>query len=143
MKQPVKCFSARGVLLVEAALSAVVIGVGLVFISQGLSNQLKALTSIEEASVRSALAERRLVELDAERLAGSPLPPESSGRFDEPDHHYEWILKAVPRPDVPDKDGQPLFSDVTCAVRKAAEPHPFEVRRTEIWRTAWVPSSWF
>ena len=143
MTQPAKCSSARGVLLVEAALSAVVIGVGLVFISQGLSNQLKALTSIEEASVRSALAERRLVELDAERLAGVPLPPEPSGRFDEPGTRYEWILRAVPRPDVLDKDGQPLFSDVTCAVRKEAKPHPFEIRRTEIWRTSWVPASWF
>lgn len=143
MKRRAKWLFARGVLLVEAALSAVVIGVGLVFISQGLSNQLKALSSVESSAVLSSLAERCLLELDAERASGVPLSPSPMGRFASPDESYEWTLHAVPRVDVVDKAGQPLMSHVTCAVRKEGQRRPVELRRSIIWRTSWVPATWF
>ena len=143
MKRQARWSSVQGVLLVEAALSAVVIGVGLVFISQGLSNQLKALASIESSAALSSLAERCLLELDAERAAGAPLSPSPTGRFAPPDDHYAWTLHAVPRLDVVDAAGQPFLSQVTCAVREEGEHRPVELRRSIFWRTSWVPATWF
>ena len=144
MKRPARWLSTtRGVLLVEAVLSAVVIGVGLAFISQGLSNQLKALSSLEASTLLASLAERKLLEVEAERAAGTPLAPESGGRFAEPYQHYEWTLHATPRADVVDKNGQPVLSQLMCAVRRESQQRPVELRRSVLWRTAWVPPTWF
>ena len=68
MKPPAKRASRRGLLLVEAVLSAVVIGVGLSFITRGLASQLRALRSVEEYDTLLSLARSTLQELEANGL---------------------------------------------------------------------------
>jgi len=120
-----------------------VIGVGLVFVSQGLSNQLKALTSVQEHAVLVVLADRTLRELEAERLAGPPPSASASGAFAPPYQQYQWTLHAQARTDLLDPQGQPLFADVTCTVQRPGLKRPILGRLSAIWRTDWVPPEWF
>jgi hypothetical protein len=131
--------SQRGLLLVEAVLSAVVIAVGLVFISRSLTSQLKALRTMEEHEVLLSLAHGKLGELEAERLAD--LPP-THGR---PEGSFEWMVDAALRGDLEaDADGRPLFSEVTLTVRHGDdERRSSAVTLSAIWLTRWVPAEWY
>ena len=62
MGRPAKSSSRRGLLLVEAVLAAVVIAVGLVFISRGLAGQLRALRTVEEYDTLLSLGHGKLLE---------------------------------------------------------------------------------
>lgn len=154
MGQPVTSPSQRGLLLVEAGLCAVVIAVGLVFISRGLTNQLKALRTVDEYETLLSLAHGKLSELEAQRLrpGGIPPPPERpEGSFES---EYEWTVAAVRREDLDvNEDGRPLFSNITLTVRSApvgqetamgrSEPRSSTVSLSAIWPTDWVPAEWF
>lgn len=165
MGQPATSSSQRGLLLVEAGLSAVVIAVGLVFISRGLTNQLKALRTVDEYETLLSLAHGKLSELEAQRLrpGGIPPPPERpEGLFEVSDEAasestYQWRVTVVRREDLDvDQDGRPLFSDITLAVRRqgdlpalpagggqASERRSSAVTLSAIWPTDWVPAEWF
>ena len=134
MSRPARWSSQRGLLLVEAGLCAVVVALGLVFVSRGLANQLAALRVVDERETLLALAQGQLAELEAQRLAGMPLDAASrSGTFNAA---AEWSLAATPRDDLDvDDDGRPLFSEVTLTVRRARA----SVSLSAIWPTAWVP----
>jgi hypothetical protein len=120
-------------LLVEAGLAAVVIALGLVFVSRGLSNQLAALRIVDEREALLALAQGQLAGLEAQRLAG--IPPEVSGRSGTLDDAYEWSLTAAPREDLGmDAESRPLFSEVTLTVRRARAA----VSLTAIWPASWL-----
>ena len=150
MPRRAKCSSRRGLLLIEAVLSAVVIAAGLVFITRGLASQLKALRTVEEREVLLSLAHRKLDELEAQRLAGlqsTEGPPE--GLFEMPDGKpaavdYQWMVHATLREDLEaDAEGQPLFSEVTLIVRHGSgEQGSSAVTLSAIWPTTWVPQAW-
>jgi hypothetical protein len=129
-------------LLVEAILSAVVIAVGLVFVSRGLSSQLKALRTVEEYEVLRSLAHGKLLELEGQRLSGSPPPLDPTGTFEEPYQAYRWTITARPRDDVTDQDGNPLASAVTVTVQQDNRPSSV-VRLSAIWPMDWVVPAWF
>lgn len=132
----------RGLLLVEAILAAVVIAVGLVFISQGLASQLKALRTIEEYEVLLSLGQGRLLKLEALGLNGSALPVVPRGTFGRPYQGYRWTLTASARDDVTDANGNPLMSTVTITVQGELSRSP-SVRLSAIWPMTWVPPEWF
>ena len=138
MKRPAKYCSSAGLLLVEAVLSAVVIAVGLVFITRGLTGQLKALHMLEERETLVGLARWKLTELETTVLSGRPLPPELHGDFDEPYDTYQWSLTCSARPDVTDKDGSSLASDVTLTVTRA-QPPTASVTIGGVWLKTWLP----
>ncbi len=162
MGRPATSPSQRGLLLVEAGLCAVVIAVGLVFISRGLANQLKALRTVNEYETLLSLAHGKLSELEAQRLAGIPPPPgRPEGSFEMADEasstsEYQWSVAAVRREDLDvDKEG-PIFSEITLTVRRqgdlpaprrqagqAGERRSSAVSLFAIWPTAWVPVEWF
>jgi hypothetical protein len=155
--------SQRGLLLLEAGLSAVVIAVGLVFISRGLTNQLGALRAVGEYETLLSLAHGKLSELEAKRLEFEGIPPPpggSEGSFEtsgdaSSGSEYQWTVSAARREDLDvDAQGQPLFSEVTLTVRRlSAEPvggapagdasrSPVVVV-SAIWPAAWVPAEWY
>ncbi len=161
MVRPAECSSQRGLLLVEAVLSAVVIAAGLVFISRGLTSQLKALRAIDEYETLRSLAHGKLLELEAERLSGTPPTEErAGGSFGIPSETasgtaYQWKVVAVRRAELDtDSYGQPLFSEVTLTVRQAPPPNDVvggqagadrspTVTLSAIWPTDWIPAEWF
>ena len=141
MGPPVKSSSSRGLLLVEAVLSAVVIATGLVFISRGLSGQLKALRTMEEHDVLLSLANGKLLELEGDRLTRASSGAPMDGAFSEPYAAYHWLMVATPRQgpsDLKDNDGRPLTSDILLTVARSGAPSSSVTLRA-IWPSEWVP----
>ena len=118
MRRPATWCCCQGLLLVEATLAAVVIAVGLAFISRGFANQLSAIRTVVAQETLLGLAQGTLLELEAELLAGRPLPTSRSGTFDPPHQDYRWTVAAQPRADLTDQAGAPLASDVSLTVAR-------------------------
>lgn len=157
--------SPRGLLLVEAVLSAVVIAVGLVFISRGLANQLKAMETVAAYDRLLTLARRKWLELEAERLSGLQVneerPRGSFGSVEEqdPDSAFQWEIRASRRPvlGVDSKD-EPLVSEVTLTISRLPDLPQAEggaggsagdpdrrgpvVIQSAVWPIHWVPPEW-
>ena len=143
MGRPVTSSSSRGLLLVEAVLAAVVIATGLVFISRGLSGQLRVLRATEEYDVLLSLANGKLLELEGDRLARASHSTPTDGVFPDPYADYRWGIVATPRQgplDLKDKDQTPLTSDIVLTVRRQRAPASSVTLRA-IWPSAWVPQS--
>ena len=120
MQRPDTFGSRQGLLLVEAVLAAVVIAVGLVFISRGLSSQLKAVQTIDEQHTLAALAQDTLLGLESRMAAGEALAPQMEGGFDAPYDSYRWSATMQPREDQTDARGTILAGDVFVTVRREA-----------------------
>ena len=130
MPQPAKRFSPqhpeRGVLLVEAVLSAVVIAVGLVFITRALSSQLKALQRVEEYAVLAELAQQAMRTMEVDVQAGKQPRGLQDGGF-------QWALSAaaLENPDI---------SRVTLSVHRTDAPGPAYTVQA-VWPSSLVPGS--
>lgn len=136
--------SQQGFLLVEAILSAVVIGVGLVFISRGLAGQLKALQAVEEYDALLSLAQAKLVELEAERLLHAASASPTEGTFEASQQTLRcqaphWKIAAEQR-EGEETDSPP--SDITLTVW-CKEGSSASLTLSAIWPTELVPASWF
>ena len=130
----------RGILLVEAAISAVVIGVGLVLVSRGLATQLRAVERLEAYETLTALADTRLRSLEAERLFGIEAPTQAAeGIFEAPHEAYHWRLHAVPRDHL---GTAPEISEVTLRVWSTGPGSP-EMSLRALWPRTWVPEAWY
>jgi len=137
MRQPATWRSRQGLLLVEAALAAVVIAVGLAFISRGFASQARAIRTVETHELLLALAQGKLLELEAELLAGRPLPAGLSGTFDAPHADYRWAVDAQPRADLTDQSGAPLASDVSLTVAPDQVRGP-SLTVSAVWLQEWL-----
>src|SRR3990167_686485 len=73
----------RGFLLVEATLTAVVIGVGLVFISRGLATNVKQLSTLQQYDRLLQLADTTLTELETQAQQAPPLTARA-GEYESP-----------------------------------------------------------
>ena len=129
--------SSSGLLLVEAVLSAVVIATGLVFITRGLSGQLRALRSIEEQTVVRALAQRTLLELEITRLLDHPAAAEASGRYAAPFEGYGWTMTATPLDESRHTMPPTALSDVTVTVQRV-EGGSGAARLVSVWQSEWT-----
>jgi hypothetical protein len=138
MAQPAKSCSQRGLLLVEAVISAVIIAVGLVSITRGLSSQLKALQSVGDYAVMTRLAHGMLTEVERSVQAGQPPQRARAGTFEPPDAVYEWSLEArVPE----DQTTAVPVTVVTLSVRRA-DRSSGAVSVRAVWPSEWVPVEW-
>ena len=141
MGPPVKSSSSRGLLLVEAVLSAVVIATGLIFVSRGLSGQLNALRTMEEYDALLSLANGKLLELEGDRLARASSGAPMEGAFPDPYAAYYWVMVATPRQgpsDLRASDGRPLTSDIFLTVAQSGASSSSVTLRA-IWPSEWVP----
>jgi hypothetical protein len=133
--------SRRGLLLVEASLSAAVIAVGLVLVSRSLAGPLRALRTIEEREALLSLARERLIELDARAASGGPLPAETQGTFEPPDDAYAWNLRTHPAAETTGADGEPAVTEVLVSVKRLSGGSS-AVSLSGLWSTDRVPSEW-
>ncbi|MBI4004212.1 MAG: hypothetical protein HY353_04240 [Candidatus Omnitrophica bacterium] len=123
-------------LLVEAVLSAVVIAVGLTFITRALGSQLKALQRVEEYAVLVDLAQQALRTMEVDLQAGkSPRGPHE-GSFGDPYQDYQWKLSAT---ELEDPDLPLEVSRVTLSVARSDHPTATYSVQT-VWPTL-VPGS--
>ena len=142
MKRPARCSSQRGLLLVEAVLSAVIIATGLVLITRGLGSQLKALRSIEEHETLISLAQGKLLELEGKRLLAQPLSAgDQTGTFEDSYGAYRWTIESAVREEPKDAQGHPLADAVTIIVQRADAPSA-TVKLSALWPATWVPAEW-
>ncbi len=125
----------RGLLLIEAILAAVVIAVGLVFVSRGLSSQLEALRTVEDYDTLMTLARSRLLTLEAERTAGRVTGHLNASEFDAPYQHYHWAITTQ------SLGADTLYREVILTVRRSDGPSSV-VQLSEVWPTEWVPEEW-
>lgn len=136
--------SQRGLLLVEAILSAVVIGVGLVFVTRGLASHLKALRAVEEYDTLLSLAQTKLLELEAERQFRATSTPQSEGEFDtsqqtRPCPAPRWKVAAKQQEAEETKTAP---SEITLRVWCGERPST-SITVSAVWPTELVPASWF
>jgi len=138
MPRPARWFSRQGLLLVEAGLAAVVIAVGLTFITRSLSSQLNALRTVEDYATLTQLAQATLLEMERDVQAGRPPSRAREGTFNEPNEGYEWTLSAAeltePHPATPCRV-------VRLTVRRADRPASTVVLRA-VWPSHLVPEEW-
>lgn len=128
--------SKRGTLIVEAVLAAVIIGVGLAYITRGLGGQLKALAVTGERETLLMLARNVLVELEAQRMAGYSPSRTRQGTFEPPHEAYAWTIRSVPQEPFVDFEA----SKILVVVRQESGP---SIELSSVWPAAWVPKEWF
>ena len=134
MKRPDRLASSQGLLLVEAVLSAVVIAVGLTFITRGLGGQLRALEAVEAYDKLLPLAQSKFNELEGLGLKQKAIPnSELEGNFDAPSG-YHWQLEKKSHTV---SSGAPALTDVTLMVFSEANPKR-KVSLSGVWPTAWL-----
>ena len=129
----------RGLLLLEAVLSAVVIAVGLVLITRAFSTHLNALQSVQDYTILQQAAQKLLVELERGLEAGVSPELASAGTCEAPYAGYQWVLSAQPMDDA--ETAVPV-SAITLSVRRAQGRSRVVSVRT-VWPTALVPADWF
>ena len=141
MQQPAKCSSAKGLLLVEAVLSAVIIATGLIFVTRGLSTPLRALQAMGQQGVGRSLAQRKLLELELTRLLDRPVPADREGTFPTPDEGYRWKI-AVKSNELEELQEVAIsLSEVSVTVQRIDEPSE-SARFSSVWQSEWIPEAW-
>jgi hypothetical protein len=138
-------------LLVEAVVSAVVIAVGLVFISRTLGSHLKVVRLLERRQAASALQAGKFIELETAAMVRET-PPDARGMsFDEPyagsGAGWSWTATAVLLPeDTDEEEAQRVpTSRVTLAVKAAggAEGSALTDAHSVVWPREFVELSWY
>lgn len=149
MHRPATFGSRRGLLLIEAVLSAVVIAVGLAFISRALSSQLGAVRAVRDSEELLQLARGKLEDLEAERVSSaSPSRSPSSGTFtpeagSASGRTCRWAIGVTPLPELgTDEAEHALFDAVTLTVQAQGGRRASVITLTTIWTAAWVPQEW-
>src|SRR3989338_4296495 len=128
--------SAQGLLLIEAVLAAVVVAVGLAYITRGLGTQLRELRSIVEYDRLASLAQGKLLELEARPLSGGLLSAaDQEGAFDEPYAAYQWGILLG---DEFNDDDEPMAREITIEVKRA-EGSSTTVTLHALWPIDWIP----
>ena len=121
----------------EAVLSAVVIAVGLAFITRALGSQLKALQRVEEYAVLTELAQQAMRTMEVDVQAGKPPRGPQDGSFDEPYQAYRWKLSAI---EIEDLDLPLDVSRVTLSVQRTDRPSAtYSVQA--VWPSSVVPGA--
>jgi type II secretory pathway pseudopilin PulG len=141
----------RGVLLVEASLTAAILGISLVLITRSLSSGLRALDQARRTEATLAFAQRMLRELEldaessrrfqAEREAGTQ-PPSAAGGY-----QFEWQVSVEPYAG-PDELLNPPVTDplpvarLILTVTERSRRVPVKVSLTTLMLREWVPETW-
>ncbi len=139
MPQPATWRSQRGFLLVEAALSAIVVAVGLVFVSRALSSELKALQVVEESSTVSPLADATLRAMSSLVQSGRTPGAKRDGAFESPNAGYRWSMSAQP---LEAGDAPPRYGMITLTIRRVRDEALVSSTRA-LWPVEFIPAEWF
>ena len=141
----------QGVLLVEATLTAVILGVSLVLITRSLSTGLRALDQARRTEATLAFAQRKLreLELDAEvsrrfqadRESGTEQLAAAGG------YRFEWrvAIDAYVAPDAllnPPITDPPSVDRLILTVAERSRRRPVKVSLTTLVPREWVPDTW-
>ena len=141
----------QGVLLVEATLTAVILGVSLVLITRSLSTGLRALDQARRTEAVLAFAQRKLreLELDAEasrrfqadRESGTEQPAAAGG------YRLEWQVTVDPytAPDAllnPPMTTPPPLDRLVLTVTERSRRVPVTISLTTLVPREWVPDTW-
>lgn len=134
MKRPGTSSWRRGLLLVEAGLAAVAIAVGLVFLTRGLSSQLRAIRRLQEQSSLQAAARNLLVEQEGARVFGRRGSQETAGTVEGDAGTYAWAMTTAPCEAL----RNPLATEVTLALQPpTGQPGP-SIGFRSIWPLDWI-----
>lgn len=114
--------SQRGLLLIEAVLAAVAIAAALVFITRGLSSQLKAIQILQDQEAVGAVLHDALVRQEAERLFHREEDAGTEGTVESEAGLYQWTLATAPCEGVRDAQDQPLAVSATLAAERTDPP---------------------
>ncbi len=131
--------SQRGLLLVEAILSAIIVAVGLVFVSRALSSEVNALHVVEESATVFPLADATLRAMNGVVQSGRAPGTKRDGTFDPPNAGYRWIASAQP---LETGDAQPRYGMVTLTIRRVRDDAIMTFVRA-LWPMEFVPTEWF
>jgi hypothetical protein len=119
-------------------LSAVVIAVGLVFVSRALASEVKALRTVEEAAVVAWLAQNLMRELEGQVQDGRAPSRARSGTFDAPNTGYQWALSAAP---ISAGGEEPSRGVVTLVIRRTGTQANVTAMRA-VWPLEYIPGEW-
>ncbi len=131
-----------GFLLVEAALTAAVLAIGLIAITQGIGSSLRSLATIQRYEIFLRLAESKLAEFEVQAPQyAQATPPQKlprSGLFDGSYNAYQWKLSEAPisSPNIPTAVSDAVRL-VTLAVSPKDSGQP-QVRLQTIWPIEWL-----
>ena len=144
MVLPAKLRSKKAYLLAEALLSVLLITVGLVGITRGLSSQLRAFDAMQEQNHLLSLAQtflRRLEILNVNGVLAQEIT-ETSGVFDKPDDAYQWSIDAEM---IEATQGEPTpLARVNVRVQRAtAAGETRKATLSAVWPAERVPPQWF
>ena len=128
--------ASRGALIIEAGLAAVVIGVGLVYVSRSFSTHLKALQTVEQRHAMLLVARSTLREMEGRRSSGLPPFHGKEGTFPPPDDHLRWVITVQPNLEV-----SPAQATVHLSVEREDRASS-RVELVAVWPAAWVPDEW-
>ena len=134
-------------MLVEAALAAAVIGVGLVFISRAFTSAMRTLQVARLSDTALLLAEAKLAELELEPQQATPpiFRSPQQGTFAAPYDAFEWAITVQTDPLDPAlvaKEPEPLMVWMRLEVKAARAGPPAGVTLTTMMRKAWIPEGW-
>lgn len=142
----------RGLLLLDAVLSAIVIATALVFITRSLSGQLRTLHTLEEAETVAALGQGKLMELETGvRLNPRRVPQQITDAdlgplYGEQAATYRWSVHATPMENpeskfLPSGEKALELNRVTLTVQRPNNG-PVLLTLEAIWPESMVPTSW-
>lgn len=129
--------SQRGLLLIEAVLAAVAIAAALVFLTRGLSGQLKTIQALQDREALGVVMRDALVRQEAERLFHRQDEAGVKGAVESGTGVYEWTLAAAPCEGVRDAQGRPLAVSATLTAERADPPGRSGSVQT-LWPIGWI-----
>ncbi|GEM_PF-3494057 len=125
----------RAFLLIEATITAAVIGIGLVVVSRGIGGSLKALAVLQQYDRLVRLADSQLTYLEAQ-AQHAPLMLPAGGTFEAPETAYQWSLTRQSVSVSPQELADTLVT-MTLTVSRANTPNPV-ARLTTVWPVEWL-----
>jgi hypothetical protein len=143
MKPRVASWSCKGLLFVEATVTALIIGAGLLFISRGLASSLKGLETATQHGTLVRLAASQLAELEAQAQLTQSILEDQWLCIEDPTQpgscEYQWLvtMTEVPLANLPPQQGQEPFSQVAIHVKRNAQGSP-TVQLVTLWPTEWI-----
>lgn len=142
MQRQVRSCLCQGFLLVEAVLSAVIISVGLVWVTRGFSSQLRAIQTIDASTELKNIAAQILLEVEGDLRESRSPQRLQKGVLELSGHSYAWIFTLQPHPD------DPAIKRVILSVNSQQDSSALaassisSIRLQALWPSDWIPDEW-
>ena len=113
------------------------IATGLVFITRGLSTNLRTIQAVQDYDELVAMGRSRLLELETERTAGRISDLAQDGSFPAPYQVFHWSIQS--RRIDPEDEHSPVA--ITLTVNRT-DRGSSAIKLYAIWPYTWVPNEW-